>query len=66
MPADALLSPMSLLAPLQHELDLNRHAGEQPPDGPVPRPQVGSPLELDLAVLEGMVRPSVYRSLGIS
>lgn len=44
---------MSLLAPLQHELDLDRHAGESAPDQPVPKPKLGSELELDAAVLEG-------------
>lgn len=44
---------MSLLAPLQHELDLDRHAGESAPDQPVPKPKLGSELELDAAILEG-------------
>lgn len=44
---------MSLLAPLQHELDLDRHAGEHIPDMPVPKPQIGLSLEMDPEVAEG-------------
>lgn len=44
---------MSLVAPLQHELDLDRHAGELAPDQPVPNPKLGSELELDPAVIRG-------------
>lgn len=46
---------MSLQAPLQHELDLDRHAGEHAPDQPVPKPQLGSEVDLDPAVIEGTI-----------
>lgn len=44
---------MSSQAPLQHELDLDRHAGESAPDQPIPKPKLGSEFELDIAVIEG-------------
>jgi hypothetical protein len=34
-------------------LDVDRHAGNQAPSGPVPKPQVGASLEVNTAVANG-------------
>ena len=35
------------------EVDVARHAGEQAPSKPVPKPPLGGSFELDSAVVEG-------------
>ena len=38
-----------------HEIDLDRHAGLDKPDAPIPRPQLGESFELDDAILKGVL-----------
>jgi hypothetical protein len=35
------------------DLDIDRHAGNEAPTAPIPGPQVGSPFELNSAVVRG-------------
>lgn len=44
---------MSPNAPLRHAVDVDRHAGQETPAEPVPKPTIGSSLELDAGVIEG-------------
>jgi len=38
----------------EHIIDLARHAGQEAPDAPIPKPQLGGNFEVDKTVLKGM------------
>lgn len=44
---------MSPGPPLHHLVDVDRHAGQETPAEPVPKPTLGSSLKLDAGVIEG-------------
>jgi hypothetical protein len=44
---------MALQDQLEHELDLDRHAGEIAPTEPPPKPSLGSTFDLDPNVIDG-------------
>ena len=40
-------------AATQHEIDLDRHAGLDAPEAPIPKPQLGDSFEVDDTILKG-------------
>ena len=44
---------MGYLLPPERVVDVERHAGEQAPSHPVPKPPLGSQYELDQGVIDG-------------
>jgi hypothetical protein len=45
---------MATTTATEHIIDLARHAGQEAPDAPIPKPQLGGNFEVDKTVLKGM------------
>ncbi|KAK3347045.1 Fructosamine kinase-domain-containing protein [Lasiosphaeria hispida] len=49
--------PTPSTATIRHDVDVGRHAGEEIPTDPIPKPQLGASFELDEAVVEVLPVP---------